>query len=76
MVHMVLGNFVNHRALGGGCELCHEGRQVGGLQGMVLDSPENKKVNWKQDTGSLQVELPKLYQPAVDFAAVLKVTLA
>jgi alpha-L-fucosidase len=35
-----------------------------------------QKVNWKQDTGSLQVELPKLYQPAVDFAAVLKVTLA
>ena len=33
-------------------------------------------VSWKQQTDALRVELPKLYKPAVDYAAVLKVTLA
>jgi hypothetical protein len=33
-------------------------------------------VKWKQQTNALRVELPKLYKPAVDYAAVLKVTLS
>ena len=32
-------------------------------------------VNWKQQTDALRIELPKLYRPAVDYAAVLRVTL-
>jgi alpha-L-fucosidase len=36
----------------------------------------DQKVNWKQQTDALWVELPKLDKPAVDYAAVLKVTLA
>jgi alpha-L-fucosidase len=33
-------------------------------------------VNWKQQTDALRVELPKLYKPTADYAAVLKVTLS
>jgi hypothetical protein len=33
-------------------------------------------VSWKQQTDGLRVQLPKLYKPGVDYAAVLKVTLA
>jgi hypothetical protein len=33
-------------------------------------------VSWKQQTDALRVELPKLYKPAADYAAVLKVTLS
>jgi hypothetical protein len=33
-------------------------------------------VSWKQQTDALTVELPKLYKPAVDYAAALKLTLA
>ncbi len=33
-------------------------------------------VSWKQQPDALRVELPKLYKPAVDYAAVLKVTLS
>jgi alpha-L-fucosidase len=36
----------------------------------------DQEVSWKQQTDALQVELPKLYKPAVDYAAVLQVTLA
>jgi alpha-L-fucosidase len=36
----------------------------------------DQSVSWKQQTDALRVELPKLYKPAVDYAAVLKVTLA
>ena len=36
----------------------------------------DQTVSWKQQTDALRVELPKLYKPAVDYAAVLKVTLA
>jgi alpha-L-fucosidase len=36
----------------------------------------DETVNWKQQTDALMVELPKLHKPAVDYAAVLKVTLA
>jgi alpha-L-fucosidase len=36
----------------------------------------DQTVSWKQQTDVLKVELPKLYKPAVDYAAVLKVTLA
>ena len=36
----------------------------------------DQTVNWKQQTDALRVELPKLYKPAVDYAAVLKVALA
>jgi alpha-L-fucosidase len=34
------------------------------------------QVHWKQQPDALRVELPKNYQPPVDFAAALKVTLA
>ena len=34
------------------------------------------KVNWKQQPDGLRVELPKQYQPDVDYAAALKVTIA
>ena len=34
------------------------------------------KLTWKQAADALQVELPKQYQPPVDYAAVLKITLA
>ncbi|MGD0631586.1 MAG: alpha-L-fucosidase, partial [Terracidiphilus sp.] len=33
-------------------------------------------VSWKQQTDALRVELPKLYKPTADYAAVLKVTLS
>jgi alpha-L-fucosidase len=33
-------------------------------------------VNWKQQSDSLKVELPQIYKPPVDYAAVLKLTLA
>ncbi len=33
-------------------------------------------VNWKQNANGLRVEIPKQYQPKVDYAAALKVTLA
>jgi alpha-L-fucosidase len=36
----------------------------------------DQTVTWKQQTDGLRVELPKLYKPGVDYAAVLKVTLA
>jgi hypothetical protein len=36
----------------------------------------DQKVSWKQQTDALMVEIPKPYKPAVDYAAVLKVTLA
>jgi alpha-L-fucosidase len=36
----------------------------------------DQRVNWKQQTDALRVELPTLYRPALDYAAVLKVTLA
>ena len=36
----------------------------------------DQTVSWKQQTDALRVDLPKLYKPAVDYAAVLKVTLA
>ncbi len=36
----------------------------------------DQTVSWKQQTDALMVELPKLHKPAVDYAAVLKVTLA
>jgi hypothetical protein len=36
----------------------------------------DQKVNWQQKTDALRVELPKLYKPAVDFSAALKLTLA
>lgn len=32
-----------------------------------------QKVDWKQQTDALQVELPKPYKPAVDYASVLRV---
>ncbi|MBV9085436.1 MAG: alpha-L-fucosidase [Acidobacteriaceae bacterium] len=35
-----------------------------------------EKVNWRQEADALRVELPKQYQPKVDYAAALKVTLA
>jgi alpha-L-fucosidase len=35
-----------------------------------------EKLKWKQMPDGLRVELPKSYQPKVDFAAALKVTLA
>jgi alpha-L-fucosidase len=34
------------------------------------------RVNWSQQADGLRVELPKQYRPPVDYAAVLKVTLA
>lgn len=34
-----------------------------------------ERVKWKQTAAGLQVELPRNYQPAVDFAAALKVSL-
>jgi len=34
------------------------------------------KVNWKQQSDGLRVELPKQYRPDVDYAAALKVTMA
>jgi hypothetical protein len=36
----------------------------------------DQTVRWNQQADALRVELPKLYRPAVDYAAVLKVTLA
>jgi hypothetical protein len=33
-------------------------------------------VNWKQNANGLRVEIPRQYQPKVDYAAALKVTLA
>ena len=36
----------------------------------------DQRVSWKQQSDTLMVELPKVYKPAVDYAAVLKVTLA
>ena len=36
----------------------------------------DQKVSWKQQSDALRVELPKAYKPKVDYAAVLKVTLA
>ncbi len=36
----------------------------------------HQKVSWKQQSDALTVELPKLYQPTVDYAAVLRLTLA
>ena len=36
----------------------------------------DQKVSWNQQTDALRVELPKLYKPTVDYAAVLKVTLS
>ena len=33
----------------------------------------DQTVSWKQQTDALRVELPKLYRPAVDYAAVLRV---
>jgi hypothetical protein len=36
----------------------------------------DQRVSWKQQIDALRVELPKLYKPAVDYAAVLKLTLA
>lgn len=35
-----------------------------------------EKLNWKQNADGLRVELPKQYQPKVDYAAALKVSLA
>jgi len=35
-----------------------------------------QSVNWKQQSDLLKVELPQLYKPPVDYAAVLKLTLA
>jgi alpha-L-fucosidase len=35
-----------------------------------------EKVSWKQHPESLRVEIPKHYRPNVDYAAVLKITLA
>ena len=35
-----------------------------------------QSVNWQQQADALQVEFPKLYKPAVDYAAVLKATMA
>jgi len=34
------------------------------------------KITWQQAADALHVELPKQYRPAVDYAAVLKITLA
>ncbi|MGD0712541.1 MAG: alpha-L-fucosidase C-terminal domain-containing protein [Bacteroidales bacterium] len=34
------------------------------------------RVNWRQHADGLRVELPKQYQPSVNYAAALKVTLA
>ncbi|HZU08602.1 MAG TPA: alpha-L-fucosidase [Pseudacidobacterium sp.] len=34
------------------------------------------KVTWKQSADALRIDLPKQYQPKVDYAAALKVTLA
>jgi alpha-L-fucosidase len=36
----------------------------------------SQAVNWKQQSDALRIELPKLYKPAADYAAVLKVQLA
>lgn len=36
----------------------------------------NAKINWRQDASSLRVDLPKQYKPKVDYAAVLKISLA
>jgi alpha-L-fucosidase len=36
----------------------------------------DQTINWNQQTEALRVELPKLDKLAVDYAAVLKVTLA
>ncbi len=36
----------------------------------------DQTVSWKQQTNALMVALPKLHKPAVDYAAVLRVTLA
>ena len=36
----------------------------------------DQKVSWKQQCDALKVELPKLYKQTVDYAAVLKLTLA
>jgi hypothetical protein len=36
----------------------------------------DEKVSWKQESDALRVELPKAYKPKVDYAAVLKLTLA
>jgi alpha-L-fucosidase len=36
----------------------------------------DQTVSWRQQTDALTAELPKLHKPAVDYAAVLKVTLA
>jgi alpha-L-fucosidase len=47
-----------------------------GRIGQVKLLGTDQKVIWKQQTEALQVELPKLYKPAVDYAAVLQVTLA
>jgi len=35
----------------------------------------DERINWKQETSGLRVELPKQYRPEVDYAAALKVTL-
>ncbi|MBV9269042.1 MAG: alpha-L-fucosidase, partial [Acidobacteriaceae bacterium] len=35
-----------------------------------------EKVTWRQEADGLRVELPKQYQPKVDYAAALKITLA
>jgi alpha-L-fucosidase len=36
----------------------------------------DQKVSWKQEPDALRAELPKAYKPKVDYAAVLKLTLA
>ena len=46
--------------------------RVGQLELLGTD----QRVSWKQQAEALRVELPKLYKPANDYAAVLKVTLA
>jgi alpha-L-fucosidase len=35
-----------------------------------------ERINWKQTAEALRVELPRGYEPAVDYAAALKVTLS
>jgi alpha-L-fucosidase len=47
-------------------------RRIGRIELLGTD----QKVNWQQETDALRVELPKLYKPAVDFSAALKLTLA
>jgi hypothetical protein len=36
----------------------------------------DEKLKWKQTADGLRVELPRRYQPASDFAAALKISLA